>query len=268
MRDANGVFVNIDTELVAKGADIAVLIVNGPAGKSCFTGYTGTVGGQALIYQSSDPYAVVADNYLSASADYTGVHEIGHIFNGRHDNSGFIPNRGILNISDQNKKWQSMMGSYGGANSTQCLFTGPIDSVCERTPYFSNPALTFNSDPLGSATRDMETHLESKMPIISNWRGAPAPPPNTPTGVAALTDDCYGIYNIDWNNMNGATSYQLFKSTSPSFTNPTQIYTGTYSNSYVNVTSGTWYFRARACNAGGCSANSSQVSATRLTYCM
>jgi hypothetical protein len=44
------------------------------------------------------------------------------------------------------------------------------------------------------------------------------------------------------------------------------IYSGTDTD--IQVSSGTWYLRARACNANGCGAWTNQVSATRVDYCM
>ena len=160
------------------------------------------------------------------------------------------------------------MGSYGGSDNTECFFNGPVDSVCERIHYFSNPALTYNGDPLGSSSRDMESSMESNMPTASNWRGAPNPPPLAPNGVTAITNEWYGIYNITWDSSTNATTYELYRSYNPSFSNPVKLYTGTSTNSFVNVTSGTWYFKVKACNAGGWSGFSSRTSATKLTYCM
>lgn len=82
------------------------------------------------------------------------------------------------------------------------------------------------------------------------------------------SEACYGLHFLDWGTSAGATSYQVWRSTSSGFSSAVMLYTGPASEADINVTSGTWYLRARACNAAGCGAWTNQVSATRVAYCM
>jgi hypothetical protein len=96
------------------------------------------------------------------------------------------------------------------------------------------------------------------------------PKPTTPAAPSPLSkhsDACYGLYDMSWIAQPGATYYQLYRSTSSGFTSPTQVFSGNATIASINVGSGTWYLRARACNAAGCSGWTNQVSATRLAYC-
>ncbi len=88
-----------------------------------------------------------------------------------------------------------------------------------------------------------------------------------PRPLSKFSAQCFGLYDLEWASIPTATSYKLYRSSSASFTSPVQIYSGSGTSWYVNVSSGTWYLRAKACNAYGCSGYSNQVSASRLGYC-
>jgi hypothetical protein len=92
--------------------------------------------------------------------------------------------------------------------------------------------------------------------------------PMVPSSLSKMSESCYGFHWAFWKAQPNATSYQLWRSTSSSFSSPVMIYSGPSTNADFNVSSGTWYLRARACNANGCSGWTNQVSATRVNYCM
>jgi hypothetical protein len=79
---------------------------------------------------------------------------------------------------------------------------------------------------------------------------------------------CYGANSISWASQPFATEYKLYKSTSYNFTNPSLIYSGTNTSTFVNVNYGTWYLRAVACNASTCSTYTNQVAAARYNGCI
>jgi hypothetical protein len=91
--------------------------------------------------------------------------------------------------------------------------------------------------------------------------------PVAPSPLTKVSDSCFGAYWMDWGTQANATSYQLWRSTSSGFSSPVQLYSGPSTGSDIEVTSGTWYLRARACNANGCGGWTNQVSATRVLYC-
>lgn len=230
------------------------------------------MGGQAFaIGNSVDAHGLSADNYLDAAADYTGVHEMGHMLGGRHpQDSNLSPTaiqRGIINTTDPNNKWQTMMANYQSLSSGTCTFMGPTSDFCERIPYFSNPNLSYNGDPLGYSNANMKNFLNGAMYAASNWETEPLPPPAAPTSLSVTSGQCYGFSETSWNSSNNATSYQLYKSTHLYFYSPTLVYTGSQTGSFVIVSSGGWNLRVKACNAAGCSGYSNQVYAAYANYC-
>ncbi|WP_395374748.1 hypothetical protein [Marinicella sp. W31] len=263
-------FVGLDAQMQAASADIAFLILNGPAGSSScsIAGFSGHIGGQADGILDG-PYALVADNYIGLAGDYSDVHELGHVFGGYHpqDGNAGTYNRGLIDTSDQNNMWQTMMGSYQTTAEGPCVFTGPIVQTCERIPYFSNPSKTYNGNPMGSSSSNMTAYLNFGMNVVSNYAPDPVPPPPAPANFTVTSEECWGLNNLSWSPVSGATSYQVFRSTHPFFYSPSQIYSGTLTQTNINVPSGTWYLRVKACNASGCGGFSPIKSATRVSYC-
>ncbi|HEX9047093.1 MAG TPA: LamG-like jellyroll fold domain-containing protein, partial [Verrucomicrobiae bacterium] len=88
-----------------------------------------------------------------------------------------------------------------------------------------------------------------------------APLPATPTGLTATAGNAQ--VGLSWNASSGATSYNLKRATvnGGPYTTITNVTTTSYTD--VSVANGTtYYYVVSAVNAGGESANSSQVSAT------
>ncbi|HWU87038.1 MAG TPA: matrixin family metalloprotease [Kofleriaceae bacterium] len=88
-----------------------------------------------------------------------------------------------------------------------------------------------------------------------------------PNPIQRIPEYCQGLNVITWTAQPGATSYELYQSTSSSFTSPTLIYSGPSTDYEVN-TPATRYFRARSCNNLGCSDYSSQVSSLYYPGCL
>lgn len=89
---------------------------------------------------------------------------------------------------------------------------------------------------------------------------APPPPPPAPTGLTAISLACWGQSQVTWQPSAGATSYQLFHNTQMVSSNAQiGMDTTVYNTSTV--------LRVRACNAGGCSGDSSPVLAPYVRYC-
>lgn len=82
-----------------------------------------------------------------------------------------------------------------------------------------------------------------------------------PSPLAASSERCFGYNNASWPAQPGATFYELYRSFSSSFSNPSLVYSGASTDAFLNV-NGTWYLRVRACNAIGCSDFSNQAVAT------
>lgn len=233
---------------------------------------TGTGGvGQPIAF-STDTYAL---------GDLTALHEIGHVLGGGHeDDLGRVPAhaRGLANRPACN--WQTMMGGYTGThypngtpNPHGCNLdtTQPNPSLqpVVRLPRWSNPALSYQGQPTGTAQKNMASALEgSLMSNASNWVTDPVPPPAPPGEPSAYPVACDGQTMVDWPAVSGATHYRLSRSTSSNFTNPTLAYSGPYPSALINLgTSGITYLRVQACNTAGCSGYGPQGVASGYTGC-
>jgi hypothetical protein len=89
--------------------------------------------------------------------------------------------------------------------------------------------------------------------------------PAAPTGLAASAGP--SNVNLSWNPVSGATSYDIYRATSPGHEGSMPIATGVTGGSFAdsNVTGGTiYYYEVTALNAAGQSPMSSEVSATPL----
>ena len=86
--------------------------------------------------------------------------------------------------------------------------------------------------------------------------------PARPVSISIASERCYSLHTVFWRPTAGATRYELQRSTSSSFTNPTQVYSGSR-DSWTGGGAG-YYYRVRSCNALGCS--DFEPSSTRSTY--
>jgi hypothetical protein len=89
-------------------------------------------------------------------------------------------------------------------------------------------------------------------------------PPAVPGGVSASDDTFTDKVRVTWNAVIGATSYQVYRSTT-SGPNGSQIGTpaGTSYDDTSAVAGTPYYYSVAACGGGGCSANSAQDPGTR-----
>ncbi|MGO9096715.1 MAG: LamG-like jellyroll fold domain-containing protein [Bryobacteraceae bacterium] len=90
-------------------------------------------------------------------------------------------------------------------------------------------------------------------------------PPSPPTGLAATPGNTQ--VTLSWSASTGATSYNVYRSTTSGGEGPTAYATGITSPTYTNtgLTNGTkYYYTVAAVNAGGTSAQSTEVSATTM----
>ncbi|MBU1188701.1 MAG: hypothetical protein KKC01_06695 [Gammaproteobacteria bacterium] len=265
--------------------------------------YPGTAGIQD---HSQSPFSLSADTY--ALGDLTALHEIGHTLGGQHANES-RPTAAQFTLGEyshgidgevvsgsQTFEWQTIMGGYRTDDTNpfvaalRCKFdfslTDPEMQPCERIPHFSNPVMSaqFNGQiiSLGASVdtdmpgvandqfkADMESWLEvSGMPIVSGYFADPPAPTSAPI-LNVQSEHCLGLNTVTWNSVNGANSYELFRSLSSGFSFPTKIFTGSSLITTVNVPQGqTWYLRVKACNSGGCSDLSNQEAAGSIPSCL
>jgi len=112
-----------------------------------------------------------------------------------------------------------------------------------------------------AAVNSAGTSAQSSEVSATPTSGVTVPP--TPTGVTATA----GVtqVSLSWTASSGATSYNVYRSTSSGGEGTTAYASGITSTSYVNtgLTAGTtYYYKVAAVNSAGTSAQSSEVSAT------
>jgi hypothetical protein len=168
------------------------------------------------------------------------THEIGHTIGFRHSD---YYNRSISCGDDGDEGDAGIGANHIPGTPTTAVVGGSLMNSC------------FRASETGEFTSSDVTALTTlySQSIV----------PNPPNPITKWPGYCKGFNDIEWTAQAGATYYQLHRSLSSSFSNPVVIYSGPYTSAAVNVSQGsTWYFRAKACNASGCSAFSSQVSAS------
>lgn len=228
----------VRTTGAAAGCD-ALITANLVDGTSAEAGFP--AGG--LPYDTIDIGDDIAPLYGLDAATHVITHELGHCIGFRHSDyfdrsisCGGVPDdEGVLGIGAVHIAGTPADAEYDGSIMNSC----------------------YN---LGSTGEWTDTDITA---LNALYLGPPAP--NT---LVALPNQCYGFYDIDWGTSVGATSYQLYGSTSSSFTSPFLLHSGAGTDEAINVSTGTWYLRARACDATNCGPWTRQVSATRLNVCL
>lgn len=178
-------------------------------------------------------------------AEHVITHELGHCIGLRHSD---YYNTSISCNSGGNEGGGSEGAVHIPGTPTTATFNGSLMNAC------------YNAGSTGEWTASDITGLEA----LYSPNQVPAPP----RPLEALSAQCFGMYDIEWAELPTASTYQLYRSTRASFSSPTKIYDGSNTSDFISVSAGTWYLRARACNAHGCSGWSNQVAAPRLGGCL
>jgi fibronectin type 3 domain-containing protein len=135
--------------------------------------------------------------------------------------------------------------------TTNSSTTSFVDSgLTSGTTYF------YNLVAVNSVGISPDSNEVSIAPVASG-------PPPVPAGVSASAGN--GQVTVSWSASGGATSYNLFRSTTAGGEGTTPIVTGVTTTSYTNtgLANGTKYFyKVSAVNGSGASAQSAEVSAT------
>ncbi|MBN7138633.1 hypothetical protein A7A76_05845 [Lysobacter enzymogenes] len=111
-------------------ADVNVLIITDPA--YCGLGY--------LNSSASNAFSVVGASCMTGY--YSFAHEIGHNFGAHHD-----PSNG------NNTIYPYGHGYWGPGNAWRTIMAYSCGSNCPRLNYWSNPNITYNGAPMGTAAK-------------------------------------------------------------------------------------------------------------------
>lgn len=284
-------FQNLNSNLSSYSADVALIIAteesttdsdyakcNVYASPNWYLQRIGGIVG--AIFDSTEPFAITMDTY--ALGDLTALHELGHVLGGNHEieleewclanlgescfetgDGAPAYSRGYVNSSET---WQTIMGGYWG-----CDFVAlPSQPTCVRLNRWSNPVLSYSGENTGVTNEsDMESALEVTAPIVADWTSYPTATPTIAPTLTVVPEHCFGSNTLAWTTISGATHYQLFSSSTITFTGSDRIYIGSNTGLFVNVAyNSTEYFRVRACNGNGCGPYSSIKSASYFNGCL
>lgn len=138
-----------------------------------------------------------------------------------------------------------------------------------HTELTSTPFPTMRATYFGNGGRSLEADDRSALQCAQDEYPVENPlAPARPSKLTVTPLVCYGMTDLSWTTVSGATSYQVQLALSSSFNNPVTIYTGSHPRTFHNGTTRRW-FRVRACNNDGCSTwRNGNRSAPYYPYCL
>jgi len=145
-----------------------------------------------------------------------------------------------------------------GGEGTTAIVTGITGTSYTNTGLTNGTQYFYKVAAVNGAGTSAQSSEASATPQVSI--------PSAPTGLTATAGNAQVILN--WTASSGATSYNVYRSTTSGGEGTTAIATGITGTTYTNtgLTNGTQYFyKVAAVNAAGTSAQSSEASATPNT---
>jgi len=149
----------------------------------------------------------------------------------------------------------------GADYDTQAVATHELGHTLgiHHTDVTSTPRPTMYATYFGTGGRTLEADdqaalqcSQSRYPPSGGGGGSV---PAIPASLSIQPDFCKAFAFISWSASSGATSYQLERSFSSTFSGAVLIYSGPNTSKFDDGggSSSTRYYRVRACNANGCS---------------
>ena len=253
---------SVKTMRDALGADIVcVLIDTGSSYGTTGLGYSMTA--STRRYFSDSTFNACAIRAVASS--HTMTHEVGHNMGAGHTDM----------VADEDNRGPQLFsyssGYYFTANGTSYHTVMAYNSdgygnSYSEAPYFSSPLHRHEGTTVGDSTHDNTLTLASTFAEVAAYRSAVVPdePPPAPTGVSASNGTFEDKVRVSWNYSSGATSYEVWRSTSASGTK-TRIGTTTATswNDDTAVPETTYWYWIKAANGAG----TSGFSASASGYC-
>jgi len=149
-------------------------------------------------------------------------------------------------------------GTSAGGESATPIATNVTNTNLTDTTVVNGTTYYYRVASVNSAGSSAQSNEASATPRLT--------PPATPS--SPLANAGFGQITVSWGASSGATSYSLFRGTSPGGEGATAYASGITATSYTDngVTAGTtYYYKVAAVNAAGSSAQSSEVSASPLS---
>ncbi len=213
---SDGYMDDIHASRDANAADVSVLVIN-DAG-NC--GLAHSIGSTAAT-------AFATVHYDCATGYYSFAHEIGHLLSARHDpaadpnNTPYAYGHGYRYEPATGTKWRTIM-AYACTGG------------CTRLNYWSNPDVTYNGVPMGTADKNHNQRvLVQTKAAVAAFRGAPggntAPVANFSSSASGLTVN-FTDSSTDSDGTIASRSWNFGDSTTSTATNPSKTYAaaGTY----------------------------------------
>jgi hypothetical protein len=124
-----------------------------------------------------------------------------------------------------------------------------------HTDLTSTPRPTMYATYFGTDGRSLEVDDQAALQCSERkyFSSGGGTVPAVPAYLHVYNESCRGFNNAEWAASSGATYYELYRSTSSSFSSQTLEYSGTALSDQSIIVSTTTYLRVRACNAAGCS---------------
>jgi hypothetical protein len=199
----------------------------------------------------------VAD--IACVAQYTPTHEMGHNMGSQHapeDGGGVALFPYSYGFKDPARGFRTVM-------AYSCF-----EAPCPRLPNFSNPVVTQNGGPAGTATQNNARSINEAAYAIANFRQSGSTsltPPSAPVGLRSSVAG--NNVTVAWDPVladviarpSAASSYTLQAGTAPGLANLFNASVGPATSASGVLAAGTYYWRVIAVNGAGQSLPSSEA---------